>query len=195
MPAERQLEFGSQAGDRGAIVSACGGYRYYLWRTVASGPRRVVFVMLNPSTADALVDDPTIRKCWGFTERWDFDRFDVVNLFAYRATKPKTLEAAWHNGQNIVGPENGTWLRHAVHNAHLVVFAWGGSVPKVGHLESRVIGALLDVAGPTSNSVGSSANRAGIPVMCLGYTQDGQPRHPLMLPYTTPLVAFGGARG
>lgn len=189
--AAEQLDFGSQAGDRGAVVSPCGGYRYYLWRTLSSGeaPRRVAFVMLNPSTADALTDDPTIRKCRGFTERWGFDRFDVVNLFAYRATKPITLETAWLNGQNIAGPENERWLARTIGAASLVVFSWGASLPNVGPMHHR-IRALLDMAGPTTNRVDSRPGHAGKPVMCLGRTKDGHPRHPSRVAYQTALVPF-----
>lgn len=195
MPAEA-LPFGDHAGDRGAVVSPCGGYRYHLWRTLSAGEplRRVAFVMLNPSTADALTDDPTIRKCRGFAQRWGFERFDVVNLFAYRATKPTTLETAWLNGQDITGPGNQRWQALALRSAALVVFAWGASVPKVGRLEPR-IAALLAMVGPTSNSVESPASSTGTAVMCLGRTKEGHPRHPSRVSYTTPLVAFGGVHG
>lgn len=190
-----QLAFGAQAGDRGAVVSPNGAYRYHLWRTISSEPRRVAFVMLNPSTADAMLDDPTIRKCRGFTERWGYGRFDVVNLFAYRATKPKTLETAWHNGQDIVGPHNGEWIAKVVESSSLVVFAWGASLPRVGHLEKRVIQSVIEIAGPTSNTIGSPSRSVGRPVMCLGRTDGGQPRHPLMLAYSTPLEPFEVRRG
>lgn len=83
----------------GAILSTDRLYRYLLWRCIAhdnltrggNDKRRVVFVMLNPSTADERVNDPTIRKCIGFARRWNFGYVDVVNLFAWRETKPQGL--------------------------------------------------------------------------------------------------------
>jgi hypothetical protein len=66
-------------------------YRYSLWRRVGESRRRVLFVMLNPSTADAIVDDPTIRRCMGFARTWGFGELEVCNLFAYRSPCPSAL--------------------------------------------------------------------------------------------------------
>lgn len=107
----------------GAIISACGKYRYKLWREWRSGktdqwemwtddvgapvldgagvqlgePKSCVFAMLNPSTADAEMDDPTIRRCVAFAKAWGYDRMEVVNLFAWRATDPKEVLSIWSN--------------------------------------------------------------------------------------------------
>lgn len=142
---------------RGATFSDDGLYRWRLWRTFGPGTR-VVFVGLNPSTADASVDDPTIRRCMGFARRWGHGRVDVVNLFAYRATHPEDLMAA----DAPVGDGNLDAVREAVRGAEAVVACWG-------HLggfrdQDRVIGRIL----PAHTT-------------CLGRTKAGHPRHPLYL--------------
>lgn len=73
--------------DSGAVIDPTGQYRYLLWRRIGHGEARVGFCMLNPSTADASADDPTIRKCCGFARQWGFDVVEVVNLFAWRRTR------------------------------------------------------------------------------------------------------------
>lgn len=77
--------------DKGAIISECGKYRYQLWRIWDDTKPKVLFIMHNPSTADANEDDPTIRRCIGFAKRWGYGGIYVGNLFAFRATDPKDL--------------------------------------------------------------------------------------------------------
>src|SRR3989449_11540410 len=103
-----------------ACFSRCGTYRYALWRRWAAGPQ-VLFVMLNPSTADAQRDDPTIRRCIGFARRWGCGGIEVVNLFALRATDPRRLRYT----RDPVGPENVAHLARAAGRASLVGAAWG----------------------------------------------------------------------
>ena len=76
---------------RSAELSPCNQYRYLLSRTLQQGTGTCTFVMLNPSTADGLKDDPTIRRCLGFASDWGFRHMQVVNLFAWRATYPKDM--------------------------------------------------------------------------------------------------------
>lgn len=110
---------------RNAELSPCGLYRYWLWRKWSDGGKRVTFVMLNPSTADALMDDPTIRKCVGFAKRLGFDELFVVNLFAYRATEPKELQrVGWRIAE---GPANDNHTATACMLASLVIAAWGAT--------------------------------------------------------------------
>lgn len=90
-----------------AIISDCGTYRYLLTRATGvtlfeSQARTVNFIMLNPSTADATADDPTIRRCIRFAMAWDYERLVVTNLFAFRATDPGDLRFA----KDPIGPEN-----------------------------------------------------------------------------------------
>jgi hypothetical protein len=125
--------------------------------------------MLNPSTADAERDDPTIRRCMTFTQRLGYDALVVVNLFAWRATDPRDLVDA----EDPVGPENGLWVRRACHQAALVVVAWGA-------LEKPLRGA----AGVISKIILGD----GYKLKCLGTTKDGQPRHPLYIAADTLLV-------
>lgn len=104
-----------------AVLSECGRYRYSLGRTWGPGPG-VVWVMLNPSTADAEVDDRTIGRCIAFARRWGYDGIHVVNLYAWRATDPAELLSA----PDPVGPENDRYLAAAAHAAY------AGGAPLVG---------------------------------------------------------------
>jgi hypothetical protein len=146
-------------------------YRYTLTRRWADGPL-TMFVMLNPSTADALVDDPTIRRCVGFARAWGSAGLLVVNAFALRATNP----AALLDHPDPVGPDNdlliGTAL--ATHLIDRVVAAWG--TYRILPTPERVtqLRALLQPVN--------------LPLLCLGVTRQGHPRHPLYLPATTPLT-------
>jgi hypothetical protein len=142
---------------RAAEVSSCGRYRYWLRRTWASGGngRVVCFVMLNPSTADAAVDDPTIRRCMGFARAWGYSVLTVLNLFALRATDPAELRTA----VDPVGPFGNVHLG-AGKLADLVIAAWGANVP---FGRDRTAVRLL----------------TGKPLFCLGTTKAGHPRHPL----------------
>jgi len=143
---------------RSAEMSECGKYRYWLdrrWHTKADYPRRVCFVMLNPSTADALEDDPTIRRCMGFAQAWGCNWLTVRNLFAWRSTEPKGLLTA----EDPVGPLGDANLI-AAKSADLVVVAWGAWVPFERHVKAL---ELL----------------AGKQLHCLGITKGGKPRHPL----------------
>lgn len=111
---------------RDATISACGKYRYRLSRQWGDGPV-ATFIMLNPSTADAAIDDPTIRKCMGFAQRWGMTGIYVGNLFAVRATKPQDMMRA----ADPVGPENEehlSWMcERAGKNGGTVICAWGAN--------------------------------------------------------------------
>ncbi len=158
---------------RGASMSEDGRYRYRLWRQLPDpilnlpdafwSRGTVCFIMLNPSTADAEIDDPTIRRCIGFAKRWSFERLEVVNLFAYRATRPRDLWNAFSHGADIVGPENDEAIATAIHSSDRVVAAWGAIPP--AHL---VLGRVWYISSLT-------------PLMALGTTRAGDPRHPLFV--------------
>jgi hypothetical protein len=102
-------------------MSPCGLYRYELWRYWAPG-RLVAWIMLNPSTADATADDPTLRRCIDFSKAWGCGGLMVVNLFGLRATDPQELRRA----EDPVGPMNDHFLWGRCMEADLVVAAWGG---------------------------------------------------------------------
>lgn len=147
--------------ERGAWLSEDGLYRYDLWRRWGGGPW-VLWVMLNPSTADAEVDDPTTRRCVGFSKAWGYGGMAIVNLFAYRATSPAELAKA----PDPRGPLNMQTIEHwlVFDEVELVVAAWGASWAKVPH-------ARLNVEW--------LASKAGHDMVSLGTTKAGHPRHPL----------------
>jgi hypothetical protein len=154
----------------GARISACGRYRYNLWRAWGEARSSMTWIMCNPSTANADEDDPTIRKCMGFARHWGYEAISVVNLCALRATNPRELLAA----DDPVGPENERELASVLNllmmpraRWSMVVVAWGNALPKPLRHLGRACAIPL--------------------VACLGQTADGMPRHPLMLPYSTPL--------
>ena len=105
---------------KSAEISECGQYRYRLSRRWGPG-LPTLFIMLNPSTADAEIDDPTIRRCMGFAKSWGRDGIEVVNLFAFQATSPKDMQTA----ADPVGPENEVHVEEAVAECFEVICAWG----------------------------------------------------------------------
>ena len=141
-----------------AVISDDGRYRYELRRRWAPGPL-LEWVMLNPSTADAAEDDPTIRRCIKFARDWGFNGIRVTNLFAYRATNPDELGKT----NDPFGPENSEYLRSAF--GPITVCAWG-SHKYVGRVNQNT-----DVF-----------ERENTAFLCLGYNQDGSPKHPLYVP-------------
>lgn len=154
---------------RDALISTCGKFRYRLTRKWGEG-KPLVFVMLNPSTADAQIDDATIRRCLGFAMSHGFNAIDVVNLFAYRATKPTDLKAAGY----LVGPLNDSYIREAVTQGGKVVLAWGDN------------GRDLDRSAEVTQLIRS----LGIQPYVLKKTTKGIPSHPLMLRSDCKLEAY-----
>ena len=162
--------------DSGAIISDDGAYRYHLWRVwqiPEVGFRPLNWLMLNPSTADGDVDDPTIRRCIGFAKRDGFHAINVCNLFAYRATDPKALRAV-----DAIGPENGLWLDRMIDvslsRGVPIAAAWGA------HLG----------AGSRANDVIAHIRERGAHLVSLGETKSGSPRHPLYVRADQPLAPY-----
>lgn len=149
--------------DSSAVLSDDGVYRYSLTRRVGPGGRRACFVMLNPSTADATEDDPTIRRCKSFAAAMGCGWLDVVNLFAFRATKPADLPLALSVRR---GPENIEHQKAAVLGAHRVVCAWGAN----RHAKAEGTCFLNWLAAWE------------IEPFALGFTKSMAPRHPLFIP-------------
>lgn len=162
--------------DRGAVLSSCQQYRYTLHRRWDAARPPLVVIGLNPSTADATRDDPTIRRCIAYAHRWGFGGVEVGNLFAYRATRPADLKRA----ADPVGPLNDVWLRRLVaREGALVLCAWGA------HGTYRARGtALLDML-----------RECGRRAYALGVTAAGQPKHPLYLRADLTPAPFGWADG
>ncbi len=108
---------------KGAIISECTTYRYQLWRLWDKTKPLVMFIMLNPSTADADKDDPTIRRCINYAKAWGYGGLYVGNLFAYRATVPKDLFKA----KEPIGEDNHKHLKEMYDKCDKVVGAWGNN--------------------------------------------------------------------
>ena len=148
-----------------AVISDCGGYRYRLTRWLGLQAPIATFIMLNPSTADAEQDDPTIRRCIGFARAMGCGRLAVANLFAFRATQPADMRAA----RDPVGPENDMYIarlaREAAETGGNIICAWGAH----GKFKDRDRAVLSMLAS------------LPIEPMALGETADKQPRHPLYL--------------
>ncbi len=144
-----------------ALISADGLYRYWLSRDWFGGQGRTAFVMLNPSTADASQDDPTIRRCIGFAKRLGRAGLIVVNLFAARSTDPDMLGIF----DDPVGPENDQHIAKAAQQAEEVICGWGAH--SAARQRARNVQAIIRAAGRYP--------------MCLGVTKDNAPRHPLYL--------------
>lgn len=160
---------------RAATISPCEAFRYVLARRWGPG-NALLFVMLNPSTADAYADDPTIRRCTGFAVAHDFNAFEVVNLFAFRATDPKNLAVAGRQ----VGPDNDWHIAEAAYRADAICCAWG---------------AIGD-RGPAVNRVQAVVpllRAAGRPLQLLKVTKTGHPSHPLYLSGACRLQDFDAA--
>lgn len=156
-----------------ATISDDGLYRYVLGRRWSDEEDAfATFVMLNPSTADAEVDDPTIRRCISFAQSWGMGGLRVVNLYALRATRP---EALW-NVADPVGPENDyylTWIADmAKATGWPLVAAWGANAKQ---------GRVQDVLG---------LRWMQFSLQCLGITKAGAPRHPLYVKGATPLIPW-----
>jgi hypothetical protein len=153
-----------------ALISPCGLYRYWLSREWDADLPRACWVLLNPSTADAVEDDPTIRRCVSFARGWGCGSIVVVNLFALRATDPRQLKQAI----DPVGPENDGTIFHQAYG-RMIVAGWGAH----GGLHGRDRKVMELLKGAHQRP------------MCLGTTKDGSPRHPLYVASATNLQPFG----
>ncbi len=163
--------------EKSAQLSEDGKYRFLLRRSWGTpGGPHITFVMLNPSTANADVDDPTIRKCCGFASRQGVEAIEVVNLFALRSTDPDALLAPMPM-MDLVGDGNDLAIMTSARRAKTVILAWGA------HRATQKMARALFVYGALAC--------AGLDIQCLGKTAEGHPRHPLMLAYSTPLIQCG----
>lgn len=150
-----------------AVFSPDRKYRYVLRRRVGLTDGTLLVILLNPSTADEENDDPTIRRCVDFANRWGYGWLVVCNLFAYRATDPDELSKV----DDPVGPENDEHIRREAQAADLVVVGWGEHGLFFGRCDD----------------VHSLLMEAGIPLHCWATNSSGQPKHPLYVPRTQAL--------
>lgn len=158
-----------------AIISDCGRYRYRLERPCIFGEETTAVIMVNPSTADAVQDDHTIRKLLRFRQMHQWGDLIVGNLFAFRATDVRELATA----PDPVGPDNDYHLRTIIGEASRVVVAWGptSKLPRALRERWRTITDIAQPLGKPLLSIGAPA-------------KDGHPRHPLMLAYHEPILAW-----
>lgn len=155
-----------------ATFSPCRQYRYALGRRWGDGDL-IVWCMLNPSTADHGVLDPTLRRCRGFSIRWGYGGMIVVNAYAFRATDPPDL---WSGAPDPVGPANDEQIR-----------TWTADLPVV-------VGWGVHCTGERASAVLRSMGRA-TRIDCLGKNGNGSPRHPLYLRNDLERVKFARPRG
>lgn len=146
-----------------AVFSPCKKYRYTLWRQWLLGQGTLLFVMLNPSTADVIKNDQTVTRCINFAQRWGFQQLAVANAFGFRATKPSELYAI----DDPIGPDNDRYIAELAEQADQIVVAWGQE--RIVRERQETVLKLLE------------GHQAGEP-LCLGRTSGGFPNHPLYIP-------------
>lgn len=152
-----------------AVLSEDRRHRFSLTRTrkdAGPAPRRMTWVMLNPSTADEDTNDQTIVKCMGFAQRLGFAELTVVNLFAFRARNPDALRGKLR--EDAVGEENDRYITAAAASSAMTICAWG------------IHGGLFDRGA----EVGRMLANEGVDMRALDVSAGGQPGHPLFLPYS-----------
>lgn len=158
---------------KSAVISECGKHRYRLERAWGAGKGTVLWVMLNPSTADGKTNDATITKIAEMTHRWAYSGLVVVNLFTYRATDPKELSKV--GPRDLNGPDA---TKHLVNELRrkpaLVVVGWGAN----RHAEQRgkVVTKLI--------------RHFGLTPMCFKINKNGSPVHPLYQSYSAKLIPY-----
>ncbi len=143
--------------NKGAEFSQCERYRYALWRIWDKKGPFVLFLMLNPSTADAVKDDPTISKCQAYARAWGYGGVYIGNIYGYRSTDPKMLEFV----DDPVGPDNDKWLSVMSGMCDLRVAGWGNNI--------------------LSQKRAESVRRIVQDLKCLEKSKSGNPKHPLYL--------------
>lgn len=149
-----------------------GNYRYSLKRSWDShNPRKAVFVMLNPSTADEIEDDRTTKRCIEFAKNWNCGSLEIVNVFAFRSTDYSYLKNL--TKETATGLDNSFYIEKALKDAAIRVVAWGTNVT-VHHTNYKELEELLK----------------GYRLFCLGQTTEGHPRHPLYVKKSTQLEVF-----
>ena len=165
----KQLPLDIENNESSAVFSPDGIYRYELWRRWGTG-KTCVFIGLNPSTADETKNDPTIRRCIDFAKRWGCSQLCMLNLFAYRATKPQVMKSKLEP----IGDRSNLTIRRVIHEAAILVVAWGHH------------GTHLNRARTVMNLIEDEGKKP----LCFGFNADGTPTHPLYQPTTATLIPY-----
>lgn len=160
---------------RSAVFSSCGLFRYRLERRWSERGPIDLYIGANPSVAGAKDDDHTARKMIGFSKRWGSIGYDLLNLHAFVAKNPEDFKVRASLNCDVDGPDNERWLALGLESKSYarIVVAWGDCLGPHGLKRARQI-------------LGHATAR-GIVLQCLGTTASGNPRHPLVLPYSTKL--------
>jgi hypothetical protein len=158
--------------DNGAIIE--GAYRYLLWRTWDTSLPRALWILLNPSVADERIDDPTLRRCKGFSASWRFGGLEMVNLFALRTPYPRDL----YQAADPVGAANDRHIIAAAKRATCIILAWGAH----GGYQQRDQAVLAMVA-----------THSTLAPCCLGVTQSNSPCHPLYVVRNALAIPFASS--
>ena len=153
-----------------AVYSPCEAYRYLLTREWQAGGRKALFVMLNPSTATEVQNDPTVERCERRARALGFGGFRVTNIFAFRATDPKVMRAQ----ADPVGPGNDAAIAESAAWADQIICAWGSHGAYLAR--GAAVTQLLRATDKTLSH--------------LGLTQGGEPKHPLYIGYAVQPVVW-----
>jgi len=164
-----QNKLGLSDTDKGAYFSPDRKHRFMLWRKLGKGPG-IMFIGLNPSTANEVNDDPTVRRCMGYARDWGYGDFWMCNLYSLCSSDPKKL----YKGEHPQSPYNITSLGVVREKVDLAIVAWGnhGATVQMDQHWPRSLVKLLS------------------PVHCFGVTKQGEPKHPLYLPKDAEIVPF-----
>ena len=149
-----------------AVFSKDRIYRYALWRTWDENLPKALFIGLNPSTADEIQDDPTIRRCIRYSRDWGYGGYIMGNIFGYRSTNPLVLKQI----KDPIGDKNNYWLKKLHKEASITIAAWGNH------------GNLLNRGNEVVDLIDS--------LHCLRLTKEGNPWHPLYLPAKLEPIKF-----
>jgi hypothetical protein len=139
--------------------------RYTLGRIIDENknlkPKKILWIMLNPSTADAFTLDPTLTRCYWFSKYWGFTEMIITNIFAFRSTDPKKLSEVF----DPIGINNDHILEVAAYEADAIVLGWGAD-------------PMADIRKPDILEI---LKKVSCPIYCLGLNKNGSPKHPLYL--------------
>ena len=152
--------------DYGAIFSKCRIYRYVLWRTWDLKKPKIMFLGLNPSTADEINNDPTVTRCINYSKSWGYGGLYMMNIFSFRTTYPSKLKQS----NNPIGKDNDKWILKIAKDVDKCVGAWGNDGKFLNR--SKTIFELIPV------------------LYCLKINKSGEPSHPLYLKSTLKPIKF-----